>query len=83
MRDVRNKRTGSYLLTIDQEGGGWAEDPEQHKTFNLGFYDSGQLFALPNNFAQFLDNHFVSKDIISGDSVPNYARQTTYWRNND
>lgn len=50
---------GTYLFTIDSLNGSLAETPDQHKTWNVGVLDTGQLFALPNNRCFFLDQHFV------------------------
>lgn len=68
-------RTGSYLFTIDQIGGGFSETPDQHKTFNVGVLTTGQLFALPNNRCFFTDNHFVQ---FKG--RPDYLTITQSWQ---
>lgn len=46
----------NYLFTINYEGEGLSEDPEQHKTHNIVVLGSGQLAALPNNFISVSDN---------------------------
>lgn len=48
----------NYLFTINYEGEGLSEDPEQYKTHNIVVLKSGQLSALPNNFISVLDNWF-------------------------
>lgn len=65
--------SGIYLFTIDYSEGGFAQDPEQHKTSNVIALTSGQICAVPNNYCRFLDGHFTSDDR----SIP-YKRQTIY-----
>lgn len=66
--------TGQYLFTVDQFDGGFAEDPEQHKTMNIIGIHDGPLVALPNNSCRFLDKHFTD------DTLPtDYTRQSTRW----
>lgn len=75
--EVRTLDTvGTYMFTIDQFDGGYSEDPEQHKTFNVVELENGQLGAFPNNFLLLKDNHFTNTDMIK------YQRQTKYWRTN-
>jgi hypothetical protein len=54
--DTKLGISGSYVLTLDYEGSGLAEDPEQYKTHNLIQLDNGQFAALPNNYCYFKDN---------------------------
>lgn len=75
IENVKDKRQGMYLFTIDSAIDGWSEDPEQHKTYNVGFYEDGQMFALPNNLCKFVDKHFIV------DKGINYMRQSNYWTN--
>lgn len=74
LKDYRVKTAngfGRYYCTIDYFYGGFAQDPEQHKTSNLIILDSGHLTALPNNFCLFLDSHFTD----------NQAKTRSYRRN--
>lgn len=50
---------GMYWATVDYDYGGFAHDPEQHKTSNIVLLDSGQICAAPNNFCLFTDGHFT------------------------
>lgn len=51
---------GRYLFTIDYFGGGFSEDPEQHKTTNIiAGYDK-LFYCLPNNECVFKDKHFTN-----------------------
>lgn len=53
----------TYLFTIDSCGEGFAESPDQHKTFNIAQLDTGHLVAQPNNRCLFLDSHFVDRQL--------------------
>ena len=53
------KYPGVYAFTIDYFTGGFAQDPEQHKTSNVIFMDSGYIFVGPNNMMLFIDSHFT------------------------
>lgn len=68
--------SGRYLLTFDSFSGGFSEDPEQHKTYNMIELETGQYCLLPNNHCLFLDNHFTDSD----GTFPHYKRNSTYWR---
>lgn len=69
---------GRYLFTIDNlprnEFGGFAETPDEHKTFNVIELNEGNLAALPNNRCLFFDNHFASPK-----APPKYKTNTNYW----
>lgn len=62
--------SANYLFTINYEGDGLAEDPEQYKTHNVVVLKNGQLAALPNNYIRFLDNWFANDD----EKTDNYRR---------
>ena len=64
---------GRYLFTVDQFGGGFTEDPEQHKTMNVVELYDGNLAAMPNNKCRFFDTHFTVK------KESTYTRQTSFW----
>lgn len=53
---------GIYKFTIDYFESGFSEDPEQHKTSNIIFLDSGLIAALPNNLCLFKDRHFTNEE---------------------
>ena len=53
---------GTYKFTIDYFEGGFAQDPEQHKTSNVIFMDSGFIFIGPNNMCLFHDTHFTNAE---------------------
>ena len=75
---ARNGTTmyGNYLFSIDYDGDGLTEDPEQYKSHNVIALKDGSLVAYPNNYLLFLDEYFVdNKD----DKFPNYKRQSKYW----
>lgn len=55
------KDRGRYWCTIDYYDGGFAQDPEQHKTSNMILGDKGGIYILPNNFCFFRDDHFTKK----------------------
>lgn len=49
-----------YMFTIDYEGQGLSDDPEQYKTHNLvKVLNNEQIAALPNNRILWFDNHFT------------------------
>lgn len=52
------KMRGTYMFTIDtiSSGLGYADDPEQHKSFNAIALENGQFALLPNNRCQFVDS---------------------------
>lgn len=57
---------GQYLFTINYEGLGLAEDPEQYKTHNvITLYSSGQLCAMPNNMIKVKNNWFTNESDTS------------------
>lgn len=64
------KGRGRYWCTIDYYDGGFAQDPEQHKTTNIILADNGAIWALPNNECLFRDSHFTK-----------YSKNLTYKRN--
>lgn len=67
---------GRYLFTIDYQGEGLAQDPEQHKTHNIIALESGQLVAMPNNYCLFKDEYFTDESL-----EPKHLRRTTaYYR---
>lgn len=70
------KTVGNYLFTIDYHGNGLANDPEQHKTHNIIYLDSGQFAAMPNNYIQFMDNWFAGKTV---QKYPYKRRTKTYY----
>lgn len=72
-----NQEEGMYWATIDYIEGGFAHDPEQHKTSNIILMDRGDIVALPNNEVVFLDNHFVNKG--SEERLRQYRRNTQYY----
>ena len=53
------KTSGRYWCTIDYYDGGFAQDPEQHKTANIILAESGAILAVPNNECYFMDEHFT------------------------
>lgn len=67
---------GTYLFTINYQGEGFAQDPEQHKTHNIIALDNGYLCALPNNHLLFLDNYFT---INKNATPPQLKRNNVYW----
>lgn len=67
---------GTYFLTIDPEEGGFAQDPEQHKTNNIVLLDNGQICSVPNNMCLFLDKHFVHKQV----DLSKYKRNSRYYK---
>jgi len=48
----------NYLFTINYEGCGLSEDPEQYKNHNIVALETGQLAALPNNYMVVTDCWF-------------------------
>lgn len=70
-----SKINGRYLFTIDYSHGGFAQDPEQHKTSNIIALKSGHFAALPNNMCLFLDRHFTE----GADFPKGYRRNRTYY----
>ena len=52
---------GRYWCTIDYYSGGFAQDPEQHKTSNIILLNTGHIVAVPNNEVIFKDDHFVQE----------------------
>lgn len=68
----------NYLWTLDSRSTGFSEHSDQHKTFNVGWLDSGQLMAQPNNRCLFLDSHFVN---FKG--RPDYKTNTHDWHVED
>lgn len=71
-----NNLVGRYWATIDYYDGGFAQDPEQHKTSNIILMELGDIVALPNNEVLFLDSHFVQE--TDPKELP-YRRNTTYY----
>ena len=69
-------QVGRYLFTIDYQGEGLAQDPEQHKTHNIIALESGQLVAMPNNYCKFVDQYFTDKDM----ETSHLRRTTSYYR---
>jgi hypothetical protein len=55
---VLNLGLANYLFTINYQGDGISEDPEQYKTHNIVALSNGQLAAVPNNFMIVKDNWF-------------------------
>lgn len=66
---------GRYLFSIDFSEGGFAEDPEQHKTLHLISLETGQYALLPNNELLFKDDHFTDSN-----EPPSYKRNSTYFQ---
>lgn len=50
-----------YLFTINYEGHGFAECPEQYKTHNVVVIENGQLAALPNNYIKVNEPWFTKE----------------------
>lgn len=69
-----SKQEGLYKFTIDYFDGGFSECPEQHKTSNIIFLESGQICAVPNNYCLFKDRHFVNDEVTT-----KYRRNTRYY----
>ncbi|NDD53498.1 hypothetical protein EBZ39_06430 [bacterium] len=67
---------GHYLFTINYEGCGLSEDPEQHKTHNIIILSTGQLCALPNNFIKIVDNWFSDN---SDNDLTHYKRTKKFF----
>lgn len=63
-----------YLFTINYEGQGLAEDPEQYKTHNIIVLENGQLAALPNNYIKVKDAWLSGQDTTEG-----YSRSNKYY----
>ena len=70
-----NSQVCRYLFTINYEGGGLSEDPEQYKSHNIVVLENGQLAALPNNFLRFHDNWFTDFN----KPVKDYKRSNKYY----
>lgn len=68
--------SGVYKFTIDYFTGGFAQDPEQHKTSNIIFMDNGYIFVGPNNMLVFRDTHFT-QDVEPKDLI--YKRNSQYY----
>lgn len=66
----------NYLFTVNYQGEGLAEDPEQYKTHNIVVLTSGQLAALPNNQMRVLDNWFASSQ---ANATANYKRSNKFY----
>lgn len=69
--------SGMYKFTIDYFDGGFAEDPEQHKTSNIIFLDNGQVVSVPNNFCLFKDKHFTTDE--DAPLSVDYKRRSIYY----
>lgn len=67
---------GTYLFTIDYNGTGLADDPEQRKTHNIIVLKSGQLCALPNNYCLFINDSLTNNKELD---YPNYKRSDRYY----
>lgn len=48
-----------YLFTIEMLNSFYADDPSEHKTFNILALTTGQIVAYPNNRCQFVDKTFT------------------------
>lgn len=70
------QRSGRYIGTIDYNGAGLAQDPEQYKSHNLILPDLGQLMAMPNNYCLFKDEYFTNDTEIA------LKRNRVFWRTN-
>jgi len=55
---IKNLGEANYLFTINYQGFGLSDDPEQHKTHNIVVLKNGQLAAIPNNYMLVKDNWF-------------------------
>ncbi len=64
-----------YLFTINYEGEGLSEDPEQAKSHNIVVLQNGRLAALPNNYMRVVDNWFSEAD----QSTSNYKRTNRFF----
>jgi hypothetical protein len=65
---------GNYLFTVDHSAPdlniidtSYAEDPEDHKSFNFIQLDNGQYAAQPNNRCLFLDASSNPKEMLFPD----------------
>jgi hypothetical protein len=56
--ETKTLGSGYYLFTINYQGSGLADDPEQYKTHNIVVLENGRLAAMPNNYLRFKDNWF-------------------------
>lgn len=80
LKDYRvkiGKEQGYYFGTIDYNEGGFAQDPEQHKTSNLILMEKGGIWIVPNNECLFVDEHFTKE--IKEKDLP-YKRNKKYYR---
>lgn len=66
---------GNYLFTINYEGAGLAEDPEQYKTHNIIVGELGHLYAFPNNYFRVINNWFGS-DV---EEIKEYRRDSKFY----
>lgn len=71
------KTEGIYLFSIDYNGDGLAQDPEQHKMHHIIASKDGCLLALPNNYILFKDDYFTNENSLD---VKLLKRQKTYYR---
>lgn len=58
---VKGLGAANYLFTINYQGEGFAEDPEQSKTHNIVVLEHGQLGAFPNNYLLVDEPWFTEK----------------------
>lgn len=80
LKDYRcqiGKEPGRYYCTIDYNEGGFAQDPEQHKTSNIILMDKGGIWIVPNNEVLFTDDHFI-RPVKNVKDLP-YRRNKVYW----
>ncbi len=73
---IAGEWTGRYWATIDYLDGGFAQDPEQHKTSHILLMDTGDIIVCANNEVLFTDEHFVIKQ---SKNLKNYRRNTQYY----
>ena len=66
---------GRYKFTIDYAESDLSEDPEQHKTANIIFLDSGHIVAQPNNRMQLFDEAYFDSFV----ERPDFIRHTHIW----
>ena len=64
---------GRYLFTIEQFDGGFSEDPEQAKSFNIIGLEGGFFTALPNNMFTVEEGFFKNSKTFQ------YIRQSDYF----
>ncbi len=72
---IKDFGPANYLFTINYEGLGIAEDPEQYKTHNICVLETGHLCAVPNNYIRVIEPWFTDVE----KSVDNYRRDKKFY----